>query len=129
MEIDKREVFHRDIKLGNILISGSGNNSRAILIDFGSGATFKPGQKFYFATGTPQYYSPEMFRREPYKPEPTTVWQLGLVLYSMLTGRRLPWSEEVVASYREMHLPRPFPYGKMYFILNYNNVCINCFSN
>uniref|UniRef100_A0AAV2K1E6 non-specific serine/threonine protein kinase n=1 Tax=Knipowitschia caucasica TaxID=637954 RepID=A0AAV2K1E6_KNICA len=36
----------------------------------------------------PKFSSPELFRDEPYTAGPTTVWQLGLLLYFMLHNQR-----------------------------------------
>lgn len=37
-----------------------------------------------FHIGTVVYTPPEWFLTSAYKPEPTTVWQIGVVMYMML---------------------------------------------
>ncbi|KAL7397762.1 hypothetical protein ABVT39_027549 [Epinephelus coioides] len=83
IEVHSRGVFHRDIKLDNILIETGSDVPRVRLIDFGCGA-FLSGRRYTLETGTYPYKPPEWFQRQWYMAEPTTVWQLGVVLFEML---------------------------------------------
>ncbi|KAI3377019.1 hypothetical protein L3Q82_000041 [Scortum barcoo] len=86
IEIHARGVFHRDIKLDNILIETGSDVPRVRLIDFGCGTIFS--DRVYFKEpGTYEYASPEWFQVGEYTAVPTTVWQLGVVLYGMLHRR------------------------------------------
>ncbi|HYL23548.1 MAG TPA: serine/threonine-protein kinase [Burkholderiales bacterium] len=81
-------VIHRDIKPGNILLSGSGETK---VSDFG--ASFQ--QKLQDTTqisgiGSPAYMSPEQVRLEPLTHQ-TDIYSLGVTMYRLLTGR-LPFS-------------------------------------
>ncbi|KAF7648597.1 hypothetical protein LDENG_00154260, partial [Lucifuga dentata] len=78
-------IFHRDIKLENILLHTDSDVPRVKLIDFGCGTLAdEPATDL---AGTPDYFSPEMFKDSSYAAGPTTVWQLGVVLYALLHGR------------------------------------------
>ncbi|XP_059202698.1 serine/threonine-protein kinase pim-2-like [Centropristis striata] len=75
-------VFHRDIKLLNILIE-TRSVPRARVIDFGCGCLEKKGYyKDY--SGTFSKAPPEWYTVGEYQARPTTVWQLGALLYDML---------------------------------------------
>jgi serine/threonine-protein kinase len=85
----RRNVVHRDIKPGNILLDHDGN---AIVTDFGIA---KVAEKSGFTQtgttmGTPSYMSPEQCLARPVGP-PSDQYALGIVAYEMLTGR-VPFS-------------------------------------
>lgn len=86
-----RLVVHRDIKPSNVLVDGQG---RAVLLDFGIAKLLAPPEERIrdgTLTGTlpltPEYASPEHARGEPVTTA-SDVYQLGVLLYLLLTGRR-----------------------------------------
>jgi serine/threonine-protein kinase len=84
----RRFILHRDIKPANLLVAGDG---RVKLVDFGLGRLLEEpagGAEETLAAGrmTPSWASPEQARGEPVTPR-SEVYQLGLVLYRLLTGR------------------------------------------
>lgn len=91
--LDERNVVHRDVKPGNILLaeySHRNNYTRAKLIDFGIAQlagkpqSLTPGT----TTGTAPYLSPEQANGEDVGPA-SDIYALGLVLIECLTGERV----------------------------------------
>ena len=79
----QRNVFHRDVKLENILVVPT--TLQTTLIDFGCGSFYKDTCFTDFA-GTPQYYPPEWFLTRKYNGYRQTIWSCGVLLYSLITG-------------------------------------------
>ncbi|MFV1980150.1 MAG: tetratricopeptide repeat protein [Rhodothermia bacterium] len=88
----QRLVVHRDLKPSNILVSSGG---RVKLLDFGIAKVLEselvPGEELDTVTGlhlmTPEYASPEQVRGDPISIS-SDVYQLGLLLYELLTDQR-----------------------------------------
>jgi eukaryotic-like serine/threonine-protein kinase len=90
-----RGIFHRDLKPGNIMLTGSGVK----LLDFGLAKevarTESPPAEADTATlthattiiGTPQYMSPEQISGAPVDHR-ADIFAFGAVLYEMVTGRK-----------------------------------------
>ena len=81
-------LVHRDVKPGNILISGEGEGEHVYLTDFGltkrlgsAGSLTRTGAW----VGTPDYVAPEQIQAGKVDGR-TDVYSLGCVLYEMLTG-------------------------------------------
>ncbi|KAK7918748.1 hypothetical protein WMY93_010032 [Mugilogobius chulae] len=104
IDLHSKGIFHRDIKCDNVLVELG--TDKVWLIDFGSATYFKPGQKFSDPQGTAAYSSPEWFREHEYSAEPTTAWQLGLVLYGLLFNTVPLVREESIGSLRKVPVPR-----------------------
>lgn len=94
-------VVHRDLKLDNILLSGSGANSEAKIADFGLSALVRieedgydpeeSGKRKNYAQlrdmwGTKEYFAPEVIN-QAYGPQ-ADIWALGCVLYELLSGEQ-----------------------------------------
>ncbi|XP_041656820.1 serine/threonine-protein kinase pim-1-like [Cheilinus undulatus] len=83
-ELEENNIFHRDIKVENILIETGSDVPRVRLIDFGLSCFFKKRSNFRNFCGTADHIPPELYVLQRYRPGPTTVWQLGIVLFDML---------------------------------------------
>jgi eukaryotic-like serine/threonine-protein kinase len=83
-----RQVIHRDIKPGNILISSQGEVK---LADFGiATSTEETGDgltKDGTMLGTPAYISPEQIEDAKNVDRRADIYSVGIVLYEMLTGK------------------------------------------
>lgn len=82
-----RGVVHRDVKPGNVLLTGSGQSK---VTDFGiARALSSPDEDLTQAgsvMGTATYFSPEQAQGQPVDPR-SDLYSLGVVLYEMVTGR------------------------------------------
>uniref|UniRef100_A0A8C1DGJ5 non-specific serine/threonine protein kinase n=2 Tax=Cyprinus carpio TaxID=7962 RepID=A0A8C1DGJ5_CYPCA len=79
-----RGVFHRDIKLENVLVNPTTLEIK--LIDFGCGDLVKDSG-YSACCGTKPYFPPEYHDRGRYHAKPATVYSLGVLLFAMLHGR------------------------------------------
>ncbi|XP_076025698.1 serine/threonine-protein kinase pim-2-like [Genypterus blacodes] len=83
IELHSKGVLHRDIKPENILVQTESDGPRIRVIDFGCGTKLEPGS-YTELPGTQLYTPPEFFMHGSYEGDALTVWQLGVLLYSML---------------------------------------------
>ena len=78
-----RRCAYRDLKPENVLISASGHVK---LVDLGLAKVLFGEEKAYSLCGTPEYIPPEVIDGKGYN-ETCDWWQLGILLYEMITGR------------------------------------------
>jgi serine/threonine-protein kinase len=83
-----KQVIHRDIKPGNILLSRQGEVK---LVDFGIATSLEDTEdgltRDGMVLGTPSYIPPEQIDDAKSVDRRADIYSLGVVLYEMLTGR------------------------------------------
>ena len=84
VEAHANNIVHRDIKLGNILVTGNDKNRRFVLVDFGISIMAEGIQTIKRVAGTYYYMAPEQLRGRPC--EQSDLWALGVCAYALLTG-------------------------------------------
>jgi len=111
-------VIHRDVKPGNILLTSqtgpviAGNTMPArfepVLTDFGLLRFLNSSHQTSIGqiAGTPAYMSPEQALGET-TDERTDIYSLGVVLYEMLSGGRVPFDGETTMSILLKHIHEP----------------------
>uniref|UniRef100_A0AAV2L0Z5 non-specific serine/threonine protein kinase n=1 Tax=Knipowitschia caucasica TaxID=637954 RepID=A0AAV2L0Z5_KNICA len=105
LEMEAKGIFHRDITSANVVVLDT-KEIKVQLRNFGKAKVFEPGQMFKGPLGSVESSSPESFRRQPYSPSAATVWQLGVVLYSMMFNRRPLITKETISSSRKVPIRR-----------------------
>lgn len=83
-------VAHRDLKLENVFLT---SDQHVKIGDFGLATKFKEGQLLFDRCGSEEYAAPELILGKPYDGRAVDIWALGVILYTMLSGK-LPFSSE-----------------------------------
>jgi eukaryotic-like serine/threonine-protein kinase len=98
-------VLHRDVKPSNIVVS---NDGTPVLLDFGIGTLLEASQSGIHTVTlafTPGYAAPEQIRGYA-ATTATDIFGLGVLLFDVLTGLRLP-------DLRKGDMPVPLPSGQL----------------
>lgn len=77
----QKAILHRDIKAGNVLLSGEGGGGIK-LCDLGVSASVANHTKRSTVIGTPLWMSPELIESGAYG-TPTDIWSLGITILEM----------------------------------------------
>ena len=103
---DRQNIFHKDIKPGNIIIDSA--SDEAFLLDMGiSQKIGETNPEDTHIEGSPFYMSPEQSRGEKLDWK-TDIYSLGATLYNAVVGVP-PFDDKDVMRIVEMHSTEPFP--------------------
>jgi tetratricopeptide (TPR) repeat protein len=80
-------VVHRDLKPANVMVSGSGDDPQALIMDFGISASTDQAASGA-VLGTLEYMAPEQAASGTVDGR-ADIYAFGLILYEMLTGPRM----------------------------------------
>ncbi|XP_020616626.1 serine/threonine-protein kinase 40-like [Orbicella faveolata] len=84
--LHKRNIVHRDLKLGNIVLNRS--TKRITITNFCLGKhLIRDKDLLKDQRGSPAYISPDVLSGAPYSGKASDMWALGVVLYTMLYGQ------------------------------------------
>lgn len=90
--LHNRNIIHRDLKLGNIVLNKHTN--KITITNFCLGKyLLNENALLYDQRGSPAYISPDVLCGKPYKGKPSDMWALGVVLFMMLY-RQFPFFEQ-----------------------------------
>jgi casein kinase II subunit alpha len=81
-EIHDKNVFHRDLKFGNILEDENG----LIVIDWGLTDFYDPELKYSSSVGTKVYKAPELLMNQTKYNLGVDIWSSGCILSSIVFG-------------------------------------------
>jgi len=86
----RKGVVHRDLKPGNLMVTGAPGPATVKVLDFGIAKMDRPASRPIVASGivgTPHYMSPEQQQGHETGGR-SDIYSFGVVLFEMLTGRR-----------------------------------------
>lgn len=85
-DLHKRDIVHRDLKLGNMVFNKK--TRKVTLINFCLGKhLLNENDLLTDQRGSPAYISPDVLSGKPYLGKPSDCWALGVVLFTMLFGQ------------------------------------------
>jgi eukaryotic-like serine/threonine-protein kinase len=109
----QQDVFHRDVKPANIMISEEiGHGERVRILDFGlarlQGNVGRDATQMNIVVGTPNYMAPEQTVPGSAIDARTDLYAVGVVLFEMIAGER-PFVAEDTLQLLGMHRAAPIP--------------------
>ncbi|KAL3536601.1 hypothetical protein ACH5RR_005062 [Cinchona calisaya] len=97
-----RGVYHRDLKLENLLLEENGNLK---VSDFGLSALAESKRQdglLHTTCGTPAYVAPEVINRKGYDGSKADIWSCGVTLYVLLAGCLRFHDSNIMEMYRKI---------------------------
>ncbi|KAL0317023.1 UNVERIFIED_CONTAM: CBL-interacting protein kinase [Sesamum angustifolium] len=98
----KPGVYHRDLKLENLLLDENGNLK---VSDFGLSALSESKRQdglLHTTCGTPAYVAPEVISRKGYDGAKADVWSCGVILFVLLAGYLPFYDANLMEMYRRI---------------------------
>ncbi|CAI9721555.1 serine serine/threonine-protein kinase 40-like [Octopus vulgaris] len=84
--LHKKNIVHRDLKLGNIVLNK--RSRRVTITNFCLGKHLVSEKDLLKdQRGSPAYISPDVLSGKPYLGKPSDMWALGVVLFTMIYGQ------------------------------------------
>lgn len=100
--LHSHRIIHRDIKLGNLFISGK---MELKLGDFGLATKLEfDGERKRTICGTPNYIAPEVLDGKHGHSYEVDVWSLGVVIYTLLVGKPPFETSDVKTTYKRIKM-------------------------
>lgn len=84
------KIVHRDLKPENLLLD---YKQHLKIADFGLSCFYKYNELLTTSCGSALYISPEILKKQAYKPLPADIWACGIILFQMVNGY-LPFQEK-----------------------------------
>ncbi|XP_057523370.1 CBL-interacting protein kinase 2-like [Amaranthus tricolor] len=97
-----RGVYHRDLKLENLLIDEDGSLK---VSDFGLSALSDSKRQdglLHTMCGTPAYVAPEVINRRGYDGAKADIWSCGVILYVLLAGHLPFQNSNLIEMYKKI---------------------------
>ncbi|KAK6932930.1 NAF domain [Dillenia turbinata] len=97
-----RGVYHRDLKLENILLDENGTLK---VSDFGLSAVVESKHQdglLHTTCGTPAYVAPEVLSRRGYDGVKADIWSCGVILFVLLAGCLPFYDTNIIEMYRKI---------------------------
>ncbi|THG07981.1 CBL-interacting serine/threonine-protein kinase 6-like [Camellia sinensis] len=98
-----RGVYHRDLKLENLLLDENGNLK---VTDFGLSVfseNLKQDGLLHTACGTPVYVAPEVIGKRGYDGAKADLWSCGVILFVLLSGYLPCQSKNIISMYKKIY--------------------------
>lgn len=100
--IHSRHILHRDVKIGNLFLN---EDLRVKIGDFGLAARLNgPADSRKTVCGTPNYIAPEVLAGKRGYNHQADVWSLGVVIYTLATGKPPFETNDVNKTYKLVKL-------------------------
>ncbi len=81
-----QDIVHRDLKPENILLDSDTDFSQVKIADFGLSTYSEHSEMLHHSCGTLVYMAPELFRKHQQYSKPVDLWNVGLIMYELLSN-------------------------------------------
>ena len=117
-----KNLIHRDLKPGNILLATDEDMPRLKVADFGYARYIQPQAMAQTHLGTPLYMAPEVFAPPHQYDSKADLWSVGCILYEMLVGR-VPYTAQSQMALFQLIESQPVTFPKDVILSDSCKVC------